>query len=231
MLSNIVLRARIALNKLLVSVYLGHYRFLTRAHSMEKLGTDYGGWYVPTDLIDSGWICYSGGAGEDISFDLALREQFGCDVWIFDPTPRAIQFVRQQIHDKSGIHFMPAGLWSSKTTLRFYQPRDPSHVSHSVVNLQKTEDYFESECYAVSDLMSTLGHKQIDLLKIDIEGAEHAVIQDMLSCDIRPRVLCIEIDQPASPLQCFKTLGRIREAGYELAAIDGWNFSFVREEL
>ena len=40
---------------------------------MEKLGTDYGGWYVPTNLnLDEKSIVYSGGVGEDISFDLLL---------------------------------------------------------------------------------------------------------------------------------------------------------------
>ena len=173
---NIILRARIALNKLIVSAYLGHYRYLTRSHIMEKLGTVYGGWYIPSDIIRPDWICYSGGAGEDISFDMALHERFQCDVWIFDPTPRAIQYVRQKLLGKSGIQYKPVGLWSSRTTLKFYQPRDPAHVSHSTVNLQKTDKYFESECLSLSDLMVTLRHERLDLLKIDIEGAEYAVI-------------------------------------------------------
>ena len=42
------------------------------------------------------------------------------------------------------FHFMPVGLWSEDTVLRFFAPRDPAHVSHSVVNLQRTEDYFEA---------------------------------------------------------------------------------------
>ena len=37
---------------------------------LEKIGTDYGGWVVPTSLIDRDWVCYSGGVGEDIAFDV-----------------------------------------------------------------------------------------------------------------------------------------------------------------
>ena len=42
---------------------------------MIKLGTNYGGWYIPKDIkLDKESIIYSGGVGEDISFDLVLSE-------------------------------------------------------------------------------------------------------------------------------------------------------------
>ena len=37
-------------------------------------------------------IGHSGGVGEDASFDLGIIERFGCSVFAFDPTPRAIAF-------------------------------------------------------------------------------------------------------------------------------------------
>ena len=44
----------------------------TEPSDIEKIGTDYGGWYIPTSLLDSDSICYCVGCGEDISFDLGL---------------------------------------------------------------------------------------------------------------------------------------------------------------
>ena len=38
-----------------------------------------------------------------------------------------------------------------------------------------------------SIIMAKLGHSSLDILKIDIEGAEYDVIEDMLSSGIRPR--------------------------------------------
>src|SRR5690606_25746429 len=58
-------------------------------HLHEKLGTRYGGWYVPSDLLNAQSICYCIGAGEDISFDIELINRFDCHVYTFDPTPRA----------------------------------------------------------------------------------------------------------------------------------------------
>ena len=71
------------------------------------------------------------------------------------------------------------------------------------------------------------GHGHIDLLKIDIEGAEHRVIRSMLAAGIRPTVLCLEIDQPVRPWTFWRTVHRIRAAGYDLVAVDHWNLTFL----
>jgi FkbM family methyltransferase len=197
---------------------------------LERIGTDYGGWIVPTHLIKVGWLCYCGGVGEDISFDLDLIRRFGVTVYAFDPTPRAIRYAEAEAKDEARLHFLPVGLWSEDATLRFFAPQDPSHVSHSVVNLQKTTTFFEARCRSVASLKADLGHEHIDLVKLDIEGAEHRVIESMLSAGIRPTVLCTEIDQPVGPLRFWLTIRRVRSAGYALVAMSGWNFTFVRKE-
>jgi hypothetical protein len=67
-------------------------RAILSSKKLLRLGTDYGGWIIPADSgLSTKSICYSAGAGEDISFDCALVERFHCQVRIIDPTPRAIQ--------------------------------------------------------------------------------------------------------------------------------------------
>jgi FkbM family methyltransferase len=195
---------------------------------LEKLGSDYGGWVVPTQLVRAKWICFCGGVGEDLTFDRALIERFGCTVHAFDPTPRAIEYVERSAAGLQGFHFMPVGLWSSDSVQRFYAPRDPSHVSHSVLNLQATDTYFEAACRSIPSLMAELGHERIDLLKLDIEGAEHQVLDSVIRAGLRPKVICTEIDQPVDPLRLLRTTWTIRQAGYQLVAVDGWNFTYVR---
>jgi FkbM family methyltransferase len=197
---------------------------------LERLGSEYGGWVVPTALIESGWVCYCGGVGEDVTFDVALIERFGCDVYAFDPTPRAVVHAAQVARDEPRFRFQPLGLWSEDTTLRFYAPRDPAHVSHSVVNPQGTDTYFTAECRTLRTLVNQCGHDRIDLLKIDIEGAEHRVLRSMLESSIRPVVVCTEIDQPVSLRQLWSTLIRLRRGGYRLVAVDGWNLTLVRAD-
>jgi FkbM family methyltransferase len=207
------------------------HRVPPAALGLQKIGSGYGGWVVPTALIDETWTCYCGGVGEDITFDLGLIDRFGCRVFAFDPTPRAVAHVAAVAAEEPRFRFLPVGLWSEDSTLRFFAPRNPAHVSHSVVNLQRTTNYFEAPVRALPGLMQELGTVRIDLLKLDIEGAEHQVVRSMLEGGIRPGVVCLEIDQPVRPRVFWGTVRRLRSAGFALVAVDGWNLTFLREDL
>ncbi len=183
---------------------------------------------IPTDRLRSGDVCYCAGSGEDISLDLELARRFGCEVYSIDPTPRAQQYVARAAAGVHNLHPVPLGLWSSTKRMRFYAPRNKSHVSHSVVNIQRTKEYFEADCVTLRDLMKRLGHEEIALLKMDIEGAEYEVIDDMLATDVRAGVLCVEFDQPSPIHQTIDTVRRLRETGYELVKVDTFNFTFLR---
>src|SRR3546814_15009346 len=78
--------------------------------------------------------------------------------------------------------------------------------------------------------MAELGHDRLDLLKVDVEGAEQEVIRSMLASGIRPTVLCMEFDQPAPWQRIATTVRRIRKAGFRLVSVAGWNFTFVQEQ-
>ena len=201
------------------------------ALGLEKIGSGYGGWIVPTAAVRPSWTCYCAGVGEDITFDLGLIERFGCTVFAFDPTPRAVAHVAAVAGGEPRFRFLPVGLWSADTTLRFFAPRNPAHVSHSIVNLQRTKSFFDAPCRSLPSLMQELGHEDIDLLKLDIEGAEHEVVRSMLEHGIRPAVVCLEIDQPVKPLAFWRTVRRMRRAGYALVAVDAWNLTYIREPL
>ena len=135
---------------------------------------------MPTRLIGSTWRCYCAGVGEDVTFDLGLIERFGCAVVAFDPTPRAVAHAEPIAAREPRFRFLPVGLWSEDTTLRFYRPADPSHVSHSAVNLQRTNEWFEAPVQRLDSLMAELGDSSIDLLKLDIEGAEFGVVREIV---------------------------------------------------
>jgi FkbM family methyltransferase len=192
-----------------------------------RLGTAYGGWWVPESILRPGAVAYCAGAGDDISFDIELHER-GLRVTI-DPTPMAIAHADAEGPKSDRFVFVPVGLWDEKTELRFYAPRNPAYVSHSVVNLQRSSEYFSATVKPLRDLMNDLGDKSIDLLKLDIEGAEHRVIESFLADGIRPPVVCVEFDQPAPLRTVMRSIRRLEQAGYRLIKIDQWNYTFVAD--
>jgi FkbM family methyltransferase len=196
---------------------------------LKKLGSDYGGWVAPVNRVKADWICYSGGIGEDTTFDEELIKRCGCQVWGFDPTPKAIQYVeREKKRLGPRFHFLNCGLWSSEMTLRFHVPEDPSNPSFSVLKLTDSEEFVEAPCKSVPQLMRELGHERVDLLKIDVEGAEFEVLKSVLSGDVKPSVLCVEYDMPVSVLKMHRSVMNLRKVGYNLVSIDGLNYTFVK---
>lgn len=196
--------------------------------ALERIGSRYGGWIVPSALTGPGRTCYLAGLGEDSSLDCALARR-GCDVFVFDPTPRAIDHAATAFAGMENVRFTPVGLWSSARTLRFFAPANADHVSHSVVNLQGTSEWFEAECQTLTALMEEFGHAHIDLLKLDIEGAEFEVLRHMLGTALRPYAVCVEFDQPTAFLRVALQLWRFRRAGYRVVATEGWNVTVVHD--
>lgn len=194
-------------------------------------GTEYGGWFVPAHFINPESICYLVGVGEDISFDLALIEHCKCDVYAFDPTPRAEKYIQHIENLPLEYHFYTYGLWCKNERIRFYAPASDEHVSHSILNLQNTNKFFEAECKTLSSIMSELGHQNIDLLKIDIEGAEYDVLDQILQENLRVTVLCVEFHENRNALQIRKdsTITKILEAGYHLIKVKQHDYTFVKE--
>ena len=201
------------------------------AGRLVRLGTPYGGKVVPDEVLTSKSICYLAGVGEDISFDIELIKRYGCMVYAFDPTPRAIDFIRRMDPITESYSYWPVGLWHSNGIQRFYAPTNPANVSHSIVNLQRTQGYFEAECRSLANLMAELHHDHIDLLKLDIEGAEYGVLYSMLEHGLDVGVICVEFDQPYPFRETVTLIRRMRAEGYAVAVIDGWDVTFVRRHL
>jgi FkbM family methyltransferase len=207
--------------------YLNRRRLIRRLGFVRRtdiatLGNPYGGYQVPSSLLDDRSICYLAGTGEDISFDLALIERFGCEVYAFDPVPRAAVYVAQAAAGEPRHHFMPVGLWSADTTLSFHAPVQAGFVSHSATNLQHTEAAFEAPVRSVASLMKELGHEHLDLLKISAEGAEFEILDHILTSAIDVHVLCLEFAQPVSVERVLEHGRRLQAAGYQLVGTGEW---------
>jgi FkbM family methyltransferase len=185
-------------------------------------------WVIPSEYVRPGAICYCAGVGENVDLELRLVEHYGARVFALDPTPRAIRFIENLSLDAERLTFLPVGLWSEDVTLRFYEPDNPLHVSHSVVEDHASgKRFFEAPCKTLSTLMRENGHAVIDMLKMNIEGAEYEVLGKMIEDEIRPRVLMFTIEGKNPLLQGIRWTKRLREYGYRLVGLDKWAATFV----
>jgi len=196
------------------------------------LGTEYGGYAVLPDLVPPGALVYSAGLGEDISFDLALIERFGCIVHGFDPTPRSLAWLAEQ-KLPSGFCVHGYGIAHFDGTASFAPPKNPAHVSHSVLSGHEGERV-EFPVKRLASVLEELGHEQIDLLKLDIEDSEYEVLEDLVRSVPLPRQLMVEFHHGMGGVtleQTERSLDGLRAAGYRVfdARVTGREFSLVRD--
>ncbi len=117
--------------------------------------------------------------------------------------------------------------------MRFFSPQDKEHVSHSIVNLQQTRDYFEARCLTMESLARLLNLREFSLLKLDIEGAEYSVLQNLVARGPLPQVLCVEFDEIRIPLdegfldRIQESVQMLKNAGYKFAHLDNANALFL----
>jgi FkbM family methyltransferase len=159
-------------------------------------GNDYGGFYVNTSSLDDKSIIYSFGIGEDLSFDTAILNNHSCLVYGFDPTPKSIEWVNNQ-HLPKGFKFFPYGIDTKSGDVKFNLPKNAKNVSGSIIE-QKNVDRNNAivvPMKCLHEIAANLGHKNIDLLKMDIEGSEYAVLDSILNSNISINQILVELHE------------------------------------
>lgn len=226
---------------------------------MEKYGTEYGGWFIPNDIrLNEESIVYSAGVGEDISFDLLLNDKYNCNIYLIDPTEKAKKHYKEVInyyknkHPFTGniqkdyyekiqnlkpnldkLYYLDIGLWNRPDTLKFYKQYNENYVSQSLIEGMFSSNYDIVMVDTVKNIMDKYNHEYIDLLKLDIEGAEINVLEKMFNDNIFPKYLCIEFDLLLKNKDYDGLTERliqkiINDYNYKLLTDDNLNITFER---
>ncbi|MGE0078232.1 MAG: FkbM family methyltransferase [Bacteroidales bacterium] len=199
-------------------------------------GSRYGGFYINPEILNENSIVYSFGIGEDITFDSDLIKKHSCNVFGFDPTPKSISWVKSQ-KVTNNFHFFDFGLGNVTGYSDFFFPKNPKHISGSIVeqnNINKC-DKVKVLLKSINDIAVELEHKRIDVLKMDIEGAEYELIDDILNADISIDQILIEFHDRLFSDGRIKTINAIQRLN-EKYAIFGYSdnyeeISFIRRDL
>lgn len=202
---------------------------------------NYGGWggVIPT-FIKEGDIVYSIGICDDIGFDLDIIEQKKVKLFAFDPTPYSVKWVSEQ-KLPAEFKFFPWAA-SGEDGKFFLYPRvdkkgKKSDVMYTFYSEKvDREDGVEVESFTLQTMIEKLGHQRLDLLKIDIEGAEYDFLDSMLNSSIRPKQLLVEFHHRFKGIgkgKTINTVNQLKEEGYLIThiSITGREISFVHKSL
>ncbi|MHB8499878.1 MAG: FkbM family methyltransferase [Candidatus Acidiferrales bacterium] len=189
---------------------------------MERLGSDYGGYFLDASMVRGDSIVYSLGIGEDISFDLSLIARFGMSIEAFDPTPKVKKWLASQPLPPQ-FHFHAAGIAGHDGEETFYLPPREDWVSHSVIPARQFgRESVRFPVMRLSTAMQLQKHDRIDILKMDIEGAEYAVIEQIVREKIQVAQLLVEFHHRLCSLGTDKTrkaLALLEEHGLRISSV------------
>jgi len=123
--------------------------------------------------------------------------------------------------------------------VKFFKPSNDEFVSHSISNYKnqfsKKTDYIEVTTTTVENIINQYEIEHLDILKLDIEGAENQVIPNLLKKRIFPTQILVEFDELAtnfiSPyLKALTIFLKLKIYSYELVKTNKFpNFLFVKK--
>ncbi len=199
-------------------------------------GNNGASWTLVTELLNEASIVYSFGVGDDISFDLSVINHVDLQVYAFDPTPKSVEWISNQNLPKQFI-LNPVGLANFNGKAKFHPPENPDHISATILERDETKDEaYKVEVRTLKSIMQELGHRHVDLIKMDIEGAEYEVIEGMKANNIKPSQLLVEFHHRFKDVGAKKTVRAVktlRAMGYKVFHVSktGEEISFIKDEL
>lgn len=178
---------------------------------IEFLGEEGWQWPILKNYLNEDSICYCAGAGDDISFETALFQCYRSNIFIIDPlvnldnngkkhtlsktkdaleiigNPDKVKLIKVALSDKNGsfeFRKNPQGNSYSLTKDSLLWKDTTPHPRHKPAT--------EVPCKDIYSLMREYKHDKIDLLKLDIEGSEYKVLNDILEKNITIGFLNVE---------------------------------------
>jgi len=187
-------------------------------------------WVCPNELSSES-IVYSVGVGADVSFDIEIVEEHNCTAHAFDPTPEAIECVENtNLPEKFVFH--PVGVSSYNGTAIFYPPKKSGMVSHRMTPDSDTlQEGIMVQVKTLKSLLDDCQHEKVDILKIDIEGAEYDIVNDICSLANEISQICIEFHHffpKITAARTIRALVKLKDSGFKVFGRHGYNFSLIQ---
>ena len=223
---------RSALRRLKSLVGLDVYRTPEIAVETVRLGDPGGRWSIVPDGLGPATVVYALGVGTDISFERDLIARYRVTVHAFDPTPIALAWAAAHPLP-AGFVLHPYGVADFDGQARFTGPRKRKFASFSLVRSEGLGPAVEAPVHRLATLAGMLHLPPPDVIKMDIEGAEYAVIPDLLAAGYRPKQILVEFHhrwREIGPRRTRETLGLLGRSGYRIADVaeNGMEYVLLR---
>lgn len=193
--------------------FLAQHRLWLAAEGDRKLRLDY-------DLGPESVVFDVGGYKGD--FAAEIRARFGSRVWLFEPAERLYSECVKRFVADPAVTCHPFGLGEREEEL---ERRVVSGGSNSAP-AQKPPEMLRLR--PASDVLTRLGGRQIDLLKISIEGGEYDLLEQLVASGLINEVLHLQVQFHDFIPNAQARRERLRQL-LTRTHVEQWNFPFIWE--
>lgn len=157
----------------------------------------------------------------------------GIKTELVEPNPASLKYINETFKEKENVIIHPFAIFNKRGKIGLYN-REGSTFAKELEDSPaiSNDNYIPDEkdlFYADAKLMSDIDDGTIDLLAIDIEGAEWMVIQNLIS---KPVVLSIETGCKKYKNPNLDKINEwISQNNYKLWYKDGSDSVFIRSEI
>lgn len=235
-------------NRIVVRLVTNGKRNYLGSTPLRRLGTEYGGWWVHRDLelLPSPRVLVSAGLGFDSSFDRAMLD-LGFFVVGLDPLQECYKYAVDTLPSSDQMKILNLGISTFSGKEVFYEPRIAHHDSWSTINVQEVVNPTSKEFDVVSLIelrasVPEINTSNFKYLKMDIEGAELAILEKSFSEIKHYDFVAIEMDflSLVPFLSLRKRLDRMSRArtildrfedyGFHLVLLENFNFFWIKSK-
>ena len=223
--------------KLFLKRISGRELWLRREVDYRVLESD--GWQYIPGLLDSGSVVYSLGVGDSIDLDLDLIHRYGLTVHAFDPTPYSEEWVAT-LELPANFVFHAWAAAGDDGTLRLYRRVNTRGRKSAVMwtaddDAGDASDYIDAPAYTIATMMQKLGHERVDVLKMDVEGAEYDILDGLAGVEHLPKQLLVEYHHRFPGIgkqRTAQSIEALKDLGYRIFAISetGREIGFVLQK-
>jgi FkbM family methyltransferase len=177
------------------------------------------------------------GCSYEADFSMIMIGRHGATALAVDPTRKHAEALRKlEEKNKGRFTYLPFAVSKQDGTTTFHESRSnesgslmPDHVN---VLTDETVTY-DVQTVSLVSLLAYAGGGEIDILKLDTEGAEFDLLNEVSRDDLRPfKQLFIEFHHHAvakySKSDTQRIVNRITEFGYRPYSVDDHNYLFER---
>jgi FkbM family methyltransferase len=155
--------------------------------------------YERLPLSSSDWVIDAGGFEGDWSAEIMVR--YGCRSLVFEPVPEFQERISQRLERNDRVVLVKKGIGGRTETIGMHLNGPGSRVLRSE---DRSEQQIVAEIQGVAEVFARPELAEIGCMKINIEGAEYELLDQILRLSLasRVRVLIIQFHQfgAADPL-------------------------------